>query len=84
MVNEICAKLECENPKMIIETIKHDDLENNGCKVDYSSTDLHLLVKMTSQDLKTLQKTFNAFSQRFKLATDTYKFCIEENQKSFN
>lgn len=74
---EIIAKYKCEKPKMIIDSIINDEIVNNRYKIQYDYEESFVIVKMYSEDLKLLQKVFNSFSQRFKLASDTYDFCFE-------
>lgn len=80
MTFEISVKYSCENPQLVIDSIKHDEIENDDCKITYKAMEEFVNVEIISKDLKILQKTFNSFSQRYKLATDTYNFCLKNNK----
>jgi hypothetical protein len=75
MEYEISIKYKCENPSIICKSIQQDDLENTSCSIEYIPDNNFLKILMKSSDMKNLQKSFNRFSQRFKLAEDTYEFC---------
>lgn len=80
MTFEISVKYSCENPQLVIDSIKHDEIENDDCSITYKAVEEFVNVEIISKDLKILQKTFNSFSQRFKLATDTLNFCLNNKK----
>ncbi|KKO76016.1 hypothetical protein AAJ76_800076036 [Vairimorpha ceranae] len=77
MKYEIKIRYPCENPEIICNSIKQDDIENTTCNLKYTIEETYLSVVISSTDIKNLQKSFNSFSQRFKLAEDAYNFCKE-------
>ncbi|WUR02415.1 uncharacterized protein VNE69_01352 [Vairimorpha necatrix] len=75
MKYEIFVKYPCENPSIICKSIQQDDIENTTSSIKYTTEDGYLTVNIKSEDMKNLQKSYNSFSQRFKLAEDAYNFC---------
>lgn len=77
MMHKLILQLECDNPQLFYKSLYQDNIDSIDCKIHFELQEKNLIVNFISDSIINLQKTFNSFTQRYKLAEDTYKFCLK-------
>lgn len=72
---EASLKLWCSNPELVATAICNEDTEVSRSSVTYIYEKDHLLVKVSSGEIKYLGRTLNSIISRFKLSVSTVDAC---------
>lgn len=75
--HNLILQLTCDQPQLFYNSLHQDNIDSIECSIKFEIQSEILVVYFESDNINNLQKAFNSFTQRYKLAEDTYKFCLK-------